>query len=347
MRACRSAYLTAAAFFLFLPANARAESLRIATFDAGLSRKGPGLALNDLRKEDPQIEAAIAVIAQVNPDVILLTGVDYDAGHALLGALEQRLAKRGSPYGHIFATKPNTGMATGFDVDGNGRDYEARDAQGFGYFAGDNGMALLSRYPIEATRDFSAFLWKDLPDNLMTGAGISVQLAQVQRLSTTAHWDVTLRTARGPIHLLAYSATPPVFDGPEDRNGRRNHDETAFWTAYLDGRLPEKPIAAPFVILGNANLDPVEGDGRLDAIHDLLADPRITDPRQSSQGGSGQDTAEFDGDAGSLRVDYVLPSSELVVKGAAVYWPAPNDPMAEVAAQASRHRLVFVDIELP
>lgn len=336
----------AAALLLILPLNARAESLRVATFDAGLSRKGPGLALNDLRKEDPQIAAVVAVIAKVDPDVLLLTGIDYDAGNALLGALEQRLAASGAPYGHIFAAKPNTGMPTGFDVDGNGRDYEARDAQGFGYFAGDNGMALLSRIPIEGARDFSAFLWKNLPDNLMEGAGFSAELAQVQRLSTTAHWDIALRTARGPLHLFAYNATPPVFDGPEDRNGRRNHDETAFWLAYLDGRLAEKPADAPFVILGDVNLDPVDGDGRLHAIHALLADPRITDPKPASDGGQGQDTADFGGDAGSLRVDYILPSSDLTVTDAGVFWPSPSDPMAEVVAQASRHRLVFVDIEL-
>jgi len=27
------------------------------------------------------------------------------------------------------------------------------------------------------------------------------------------------------IHILASHPTPPVFDGVEDRNGRRNHDE--------------------------------------------------------------------------------------------------------------------------
>ena len=339
--------LSGALLLILIPVCAQAESLRVATYDAGLSRKGPGLALEAVRKGDPQVEAAIAVIAAVNPDVLLLTGTDYDAGYALLAEVEKLLASKGAPYGHIFALKPNTGMPTGFDVDGNGRAYEARDAQGFGYFAGDGGMAILSRFPIEGARDFSDVLWKDVPDTLIGGAEISPQLAAVQRLSTTGHWDVALRTPRGPLHLWAYSATPPVFDGPEDRNGRRNHDETAFWRAYLDGRLPQKPQSGNFVILGDVNLDPVDGDGRLQAIQALLADPRITDPKPASVGGQGLDTAAFGGAAGNLRVDYVLPSTDLAVSGAGVYWPAATDPMAETAAQASRHRLVFVDIALP
>ncbi len=36
------------------------------------------------------------------------------------------------------------------------------------------------------------------------------------------------------LHLLASHPTPPAFDGPEDRNGRRNHDEIRFWNDYLD-----------------------------------------------------------------------------------------------------------------
>ena len=50
---------------------------------------------------------------------------------------------------------------------------------------------------------------------------------------------------------------------------------------------------------------------------------------------------------GNLRVDYVLPSATLAVSGAGVFWPAPGDPAAGVAATASRHRLVWVDIVLP
>ena len=35
------------------------------------------------------------------------------------------------------------------------------------------------------------------------------------------------------VHFLVSHPTPPVFDGPEDRNGTRNHDEIRFWADYI------------------------------------------------------------------------------------------------------------------
>ena len=52
------------------------------------------------------------------------------------------------------------------------------------------------------------------------------------------------------------------------------------------------------------------------------------------------------GDPGNLRVDYLLPSHDLTVVDSAVLWPPAGNPLAEVAEQASRHRLIWLDIEL-
>ena len=35
------------------------------------------------------------------------------------------------------------------------------------------------------------------------------------------------------MHLLVAHPTPPTFDGAEDRNGTRNHDEIRFWADYV------------------------------------------------------------------------------------------------------------------
>ena len=35
------------------------------------------------------------------------------------------------------------------------------------------------------------------------------------------------------VHVLAAHPTPPVFDGDEDRNGRRNFDEIRFSADYV------------------------------------------------------------------------------------------------------------------
>lgn len=337
-----------------LATPAGADSLRIATWNVALDRQGPGLLVKDLTKGEAQVQAVVRVLAALQADVILLTSVDYDRGGVALGLLAKQLAATGLDYPHRFALRPNTGMQTGFDIDGNGRLNDPRDAQGFGLFSGNAGMALLSRLPIDANaaRDFSDFLWRDLPGGL---GDDPPDLAAVQRLATTGFWDVPVQTDSGPLHLLAWHATPPVFDGPEDRNGRRNHDEAAFWRLFLDGALPMAPPEAPFVLLGDGNLDPADGDGRREGIGALLTHPALQDPRPRGAHGRiepGQtgdpalDTVIYD-DLGGLRLDYVLPSADLTVTGSGVLWPAPEDPLWPDIDAASHHFPVWVDVTLP
>ncbi|SIS67972.1 endonuclease/exonuclease/phosphatase family protein [Phaeovulum vinaykumarii] len=348
-----------------IPPAPDAGTLRVATYGAALSRRGPGLLLRDIEKQSPETEAALRVIAAARADVLLLTGIDWDDGGWALTALVARLGEMGRDYPFRFAPRPNTGVPTGLDIDGNGRLDEARDAQGYGRFTGDGGMALLSRWPIdaEASRDFSAFLWRDLPGALIDGAALPEGAAEIQRLSSAGHWDVALRTPAGRLHLWAWAATPPLFDGPEDRNGRRNHDEAAFWLRYLDGDLPQRPAPEPFVLLGNANLDPGDGTGRPAALAALLADPRLRDPRPGSPGALAaarraempQSSAPESGTPacatvdwgaprrpGFNRVDLVLPSAGLRVVQAGVLWPAdtagaaPSESRSEAAEIAPR-----------
>ena len=197
----------------------------------------------------------------------------------------------------------------------------------------------------------------------MPGADVSAltpEAAGVQRLSSTGHWDVALTLpGGGRLHLLAWHAGPPVFDGPEDRNGRRNADEARLWLRYLDGELAEGwggPPDGPFVLMGDANLDPLDGEGRREAIRALLSDPRLQDPEPRGGPLSGEvadadqrgdpalDTADWPGDPGpgNLRVDYVLPSSDLRVRAAGLDRPGPDAPEG-----ASRHAMVWVEVALP
>lgn len=326
--------------------------MRVATFAAALGRDGPGLLLRDLGRDDPQIDAVAEIVAQIAPDILLLTDVDYDRDGVALRALADRLG-----FDHSFALLPNSGMATGLDLDGNGRVGEARDAQGFGMFSGDSGMGLLSRWPIDASgvRDLSDLLWRDVPGaTLPKGLPWSDDIAAIQRLSTTGHWIVPVLAPGGPIDIMAFSATPPVFDGPEDRNGLRNRDELRLWTQVLDGAFG--PVPRDFIIAGNANLDPADGDGLRDAIRAFLADPRLTDPQPRSAGGLAAadrdqtgdpalDTADWpDGAPGNLRVDYVLPAADWSVTASGVHWPPPDDTGAALAEAAGPHRLVWVDL---
>ena len=192
-----------------------------------MSRKGPGILLRDIaRGKDDQIAAVQDVIRAKSPDILVIQGFDYDLTGAALSAFAASLH-----YPHHFALLPNTGMATGLDMDGNGRLGEARDAQGYGTFSGADGMAILSRYPVitDQVQDFSALLWQDFPNALLPQINSepfpSAEAQAAQRLSTTGHWIVPVDAPGGVIHVMAFHASPPVFDGPEDRNGKRNHDE--------------------------------------------------------------------------------------------------------------------------
>lgn len=326
--------ILAALFALAGPAGA--EVLRLATWSPELTRRGPGLLLRDIERGDAQIEAAIRVIAATDADVLLLTGFDWDHDGLAITAFAARLADAGAPYAHIHASQPNSGLRTGLDMDGDGRLGRGEDAQGYGGFTGVRGMAVLSRRPL-AVRDLTATLWRELPGHIMPET--APEVAAIQRLPSVAHWDVSVQAGSGALHLLTLSATPPLFDGPEDRNGRRNHDELALW-------LTEAP-ADRWVLMGKINIDPEIGEGRREALRAMLA--LTTDPAPRSPAGQ-MFTADWgpdrDGNPRKQRVDYILPSRDLRVIDAGIVWPDTGD-LARDAAVASRHRLVWMDIDVP
>ncbi len=312
--------------------------------------------------------AAIArIVAEVRPDVLLLTDFDFDLDLVALTAFADLVAGFGHPMPHRFALEPNSGAWTDADLDGDGRAGLARDAQGYGWFSGDGGLALLSTLPIDraAVQDHSGLLWQHLPGATLPetdGAPFPSAAAQaLQRLSSTAHWVVPVILPDGSrLQLLTFAATAPVFDGPEDRNGLRNADEIRFWQLWLDGALG--PVAEdPVVVMGNANLDPNDGDGRRAAIADLLADSRLQDPAPKSVPGAMQNDPDHTGDPaldtvdwpngapGNLRVVYILPDARLEVTGSGIFWPGPDAPLAELfegerGGVAGPHRLVWTDI---
>lgn len=285
---------------------------------------GPGLVLRDiLRQSDPQVGTIVKVLDSLDADLLVLGGIDFDAEGLALAALNAQLAK---PFAHLRALRPNTGLPSGFDLDGNGRRDEAADAIGFGTFPGQGGMALLSRLTIDEgqSRDFNTYLWQDLPGNLRPST-----MPATLPLSTSGHHETAVILPDGrTLRLLTWYATTPAFDGPEDRNGRRNHDETAFWLALLNAGLPIPPPEAPYILIGQANADPIQGDGRPDAIRALLASPLLQDALGQ------KDTVNYGGTIGPLRVAYILPSASLTVSNAG--HAPPNE--------ASRHWPIWVDI---
>src|SRR5690606_29210447 len=146
-------------------------------------------------------------------------------------------------YPYAFVAPSNTGIPSGFDLNNDGTVGGGDDAFGFGFFPGQYGMAVLSKFPIleDEVRTFQTFLWKDmpgalLPDDPNTAAPAdwySPEELAAFRLSSKSHWDVPVDVNGNTVHVLASHPTPPTFDGAEDRNGLRNHDEIRFWADYV------------------------------------------------------------------------------------------------------------------
>ncbi|WP_298295168.1 endonuclease/exonuclease/phosphatase family protein [uncultured Litoreibacter sp.] len=318
------------------------------TYNAGLSRKGPGLLVRDLdRFEVPALRETVGTIARIKPDVLALQSIDYDHQLIALSLLQARLKEAGHEMRYAFARPPNSGVSTGLDIDRDGRLDTARDRQGYGLFSGQGGMAILSRYPIDqkGAKDLSGMLWRDLPNAELPVGYFTEDELSVLRLHSVAAWDVPIRTPGGTVRIFATQTSPPVFDGPEDRNGLRNADQLRFWRRYI-----LSADKGAFVLLGGLNNDPYDGDGlkpellkllSLDAVQDVTPEAHhgfVENPHH--QGPPEQDTVDWGRDIGSLRVDYVLPSAGLGVAAAAV----ERDQTPGEGADGTAHKPVWIDI---
>ena len=374
-----------------LPATALAknEEVRFATFNASLNRFNAGDLQNDLSTpNNAQAQTVAEIIQRAQPDVVLINEFDYDPVAAELfrtNYLEVSQNGAGAiEYPYLFIAESNTGIPSGLDLDNSGGVGGPGDAFGFGFFPGQFGMVVYSKYPITSTRTFQNFLWKDMPGALLpvdpSGTPwYSDEELEAFRLSSKSHWDLGIEIGNRTVHFLVSHPTPPVFDGPEDRNGTRNHDEIRFWADYVrpnangyiyddEGVYGGLPANARFVIAGDQNSDPNDGDSIPGAIQQLLENPKVNDKSTpTSTGGvwaAGQgglndghvtnpatDTADFnDAAPGNLRVDYVLPSKTLQIGDSGVFWPAPGEPFFDLTGTfpfpSSDHRLVWVDVKV-
>ena len=389
--------------------------VRFATFNASLNRPSAGLLTTHLQNpavDDQfrrQAKNVAEVVQRVRPDVLLvnefdpLGNADQSVGpEELLRDNFFEVSQNGAApieYPYAFVAPSNTGIATGKDLNNNGVAVTTPgapgygdDAFGFGAFPGQFGMVVFSKYPIltDEVRTFQTFKWKDMPGNLIPTPFYSPDEIEILRLSSKSHWDVPIRIGGKTVHFLVSHPTPPVFDGPEDRNGRRNHDEIRFWADYISpgrggyiyddaGVVGGLKSGSLFVIAGDQNSDPLDGDSIPGAIQQLLEHPLVSTkvtPESTGaveasalQGGANAthrsdprfDTADFSDTApGNLRADYVLPRKNLRLVDAGVFWPLRSDPLFRLTGvfsfadwglvggfPTSDHRSVWIDVRVP
>jgi hypothetical protein len=350
-----------------------------------------------LEGDDEQARRVAEVLQILRPDVVLINELDTAQGRN--GASPAELLNTGYfavgqngleplDYPFVYVAESNTGVSSGEDLDGDGsvtttpgsQDY-GNDSFGFGEYPGQYGFAVFSRFPLGTPRTFRETRWVDVPDNSIPPDFYSPEALDVFRISSKNHVDVPIELDNGEVlHLLASHPTPPSFDGPEDRNGRRNFDEIKVWADYLDGgpdswHVDDAGVQGAltdehFVIVGDLNADPNDGGSRDGAIAQLLDHPRVqATPAPESLGGveqsaaqggintshttpPAQDTADFeDQGVGNLRLDYALPSTSMTVNDAGVFWPEESDPdfalIGTFPFPISDHRPVWVDVSVP
>jgi len=368
-------------------------SLRVATFNVSMEAlnyakriEGKPTKLigneliNALKSDHQQIKNIAEIIQRINPDILLLNEFDYsnDDGKAIQLLINDYLAvsQQGQLkqyFRYYYQAPVNTGVKTPFDLNGDEKITSPVDTYGFGHFPGHFGMVLLSKYPIdsEKVRTFQQFKWKDMPNALMPvdpkteKPWYSDEAWQGFRLSSKSHWDIPVTVNGQEVHILASHPTPPVFDGPEDRNGKRNHDEIRFWHDYLtpgadqyiyDDNKQYGGIKAdvPFVILGDLNASATEGDAINSSILALLTHKNVQDPMPTSHGGAKHSKenpqAKHHTAYWRMRADYVLPSRNgFNVVNSGVFWPTAESAefrLIESRHASSDHRLVWVDVQL-
>jgi hypothetical protein len=381
--------------------------VRFATFNASLNRNFAGQFVSDISTPDNvQAKNAAETIQRVRPDVLLINEFDYDSAGTALRLFQDNYLSIGQNgaapivYPYRFSAESNTGIPSGFNLDnsiGPNPIGGPNDAFGFGFFPGQFGMAVYSMYPIDPTgiRTFQRFLWKDmpgarLPDDPATPAPADwYSTAELDsfRLSSKSHWDLPVVIGGKVVHFLTSHPTPPVFDDPPffpagvDSNGRRNYDEIRLWADYISpgrsgyiyddgGRTGGLKPGSLFVIAGDQNSDPLDGDSIPGSIQLLLEHPLVNTKftpespgavqQNALQGGANLtqrsdprfDTADFaDSAPGNLRADYVLPRKSMQIVDGAVFWPLNTDPLFRLVGAfpfpTSDHRLVWIDTTVP
>lgn len=341
-----------------------------------------------------QAEKVAEIVQHVNPDVLLINEIDGNDEGATLAALLDNYFETSQnnrdavTYDHVFMGDCNTGVLSGQDLNNDGNVSLPDDGFGFGNYEGQYCMAVLSKYPLDtdAAVTLQNFLWKDMPDanepvNADSSNYYSTDAWNVFRLSSKTHIDIPVNVGGNIFHVLGSHPTPPVFDGDEDHNGKRNFDEIRMWADYIDPNagayLYDDNNAAAglaeetrFVILGDQNASLVEGDSYtneqgITAIEQLLASDYVNptlsenlDDNAIPMSLAGADNAsesvygKYHTASWQSRADYVLPSNYgFAIEQSGVYWPQNSDEvyylvnsLGEGDYTSSDHRLVWMDL---
>jgi hypothetical protein len=338
---------------------------------------------------DEQATAAAEVAARFEPDILCINELQYDisgwpaqgmpgaapgspyGGYNVPGAdnakrVAERVAAAGGPsYEHTLLTAGNSG----YYWEGNTLGFDWFILRGWGEYPGRFNTAVLSKYPIveDQVRIITNFAWEDLPDNKIAqmDSEIGVQVPPGFPLFEKSLNVVPVQVGADVVHLVLLHPVSPAFD---PINPYRNYDELRALRLFLDGQLPGvEPLAvgAKFIVVGDLNADPDDGDSLPGAIQQVLEQPdllAVFPEGAGTKGNNGQYNTYISGcglDDGSvvtnpaarfqLQLDYLLPSATI---GQPLesnnFFPdiAQNQYDFALSCRASDHRFLSIDVEI-
>lgn len=368
--------------------------IRIASFNAGFDDYDSSVeSLAEFQSSDYIKAQKIAeIIQRTKADILLLNEIDGNDEGATLQAFQENylaVSHNGSTpieYPYTYMSDCNTGVPTHRDLNNDGSRDGPDDAYGFGSYPGKYCMAVLSKYPIDENnvRSFQKYLWKDMPGaqiptDEMGNHWYGEDNWNILRVSSKTHLDIPITIDDKIVHVLGSHPTPPVFDGEEDRNGKRNFDEIRLFADYInpqsdylyDDQNNQNVTLGNeerFVILGDQNASAKEGDALtvegVNAIEQLTLSPyvnpylhedspqlRIPVSAGGIENGGAENPYSSTHTAGwKIRADYVLPSAYgLKIEQSGVFWPRENDNLYYLLSpsdKSSDHRLVWMDLSL-
>ena len=339
---------------------------------------------------DEQANAAAEILARFAPDIVSVNELQFDlqdtptpgmpgaspatarGSFDVEGAdnarrLAERIAAAGGAdiYPHTLLFFGNSGLW--WEGDTLGEDWYL--LRGWGEFRGRFNTAVLSRFPIlvDQVRVITELAWQDVPGNCIAQmeSEIGIGVPAGFPLFEKALHIVPIQIGDQVLDLILHHPVTPAFD---PINPYRNHDELLALRLLLDGELPgEAPLSADakFVILGDLNADPDDGDGIPGSIQQILDHPSVVSsfPAGSGTAGhNGQHNSYLSGcgrDDGStvddptvkfqLQLDYILPSTTVGEPLESLlffpdYQTARED--FDLACRASDHRFLYSDLAI-
>ena len=154
------------------------QTVRFATFNASFDRTAADVLPAEMAAgNNQQIKNVAEILQRTRPDVVLLNEFDHDGigedetvvKDFIANYLKQsQNGTEAIDYPYFYIVPTNTGLAE-HDLNDDGEVTVPTDTYGFGFYHGQYGFIVLSKYELDTKnlRSFQKFLWKDMPDAVL------------------------------------------------------------------------------------------------------------------------------------------------------------------------------------